>query len=297
MKGRPILHGLKACLRRLFPISQRERLIALRRHVASGFTSHLQVMDELTVFYPNSYNYWRFPHLTYDNANSFPSMVLKLVTDAGILRSQVEEHSLSSFRSENGLADELSDLLSRYGSDKSSFHDYHVLYAEVLSRLGRNANLNVLEIGLGTNNPKVLSSMGAHATPGASVRAFRDYLPNSSVFGADIDTDILFREERIVTARVDQLDRASFAPMTETLGCREFDLIIDDGLHSIEANLNTLSFALGALRQGGWLVVEDIPDRTVDAWRLVGGLIADETRRCFLVTCDKANLFLVNRKS
>ena len=40
---------------------------------------------------------------------------------------------------------------------------------------------------MGTNKPGLVSTMGASHTPGASLRAFRDYLPNAIVHGADVD--------------------------------------------------------------------------------------------------------------
>jgi hypothetical protein len=96
--------------------------------------------------------------------------------------------------------------------------------------------------------------MGAVGSPGTSVRAFRDFLPRSQILGADVDEATLFRESRIETATVDQFDRASFARMTEALGCSRFDVIIDHGLHAVDANLHTLRFALEALQPDGWFM-------------------------------------------
>ena len=70
--------------------------------------------------------------------------------------------------------------------------------------------MNILEIGLGTNNVDVVSNMGRDGIPGASLRAFRDYLINSKIYGADIDKSILFSEERIETYFVDQTNDTSF---------------------------------------------------------------------------------------
>ena len=56
---------------------------------------------------------------------------------------------------------------------------------------------NVLEIGLGTNDSKFMSSMGDDGKPGSSIRAFRDYLPNAQIYGADVDRKILFEEELV----------------------------------------------------------------------------------------------------
>ena len=41
--------------------------------------------------------------------------------------------------------------------------------------------------------------------PGGCLRAFRDYLPNSQIFGADYDREVLLEEPRIRTTFVDHM--------------------------------------------------------------------------------------------
>ena len=100
--------------------------------------------------------------------------------------------------------------------------------------------------------------MGSGGRPGASLYAFKEYLPKANIYGADIDKNILFNEDRIKTCFVDQLDLKSFENIKNTFGEIQYDLIIDDGLHSIGANLNTLLFALDNVKLNGWIVIEDI---------------------------------------
>lgn len=162
----------------------------------------------------------------------------------------------------------LGDMFMNHGSDKSTTHSYNTLYSFILNKLGREKPLNVLEVGLGTNNPTIVSSMGVEGRPGASLYAFREFLPNSMIYGADIDKDILFNEERIKTGFVDQMKPETFQTFLEGLGdIPKFDFIVDDGLHSTAANLNTLMFAISNLKVGGWFVIEDIGDNMVDNWR------------------------------
>jgi hypothetical protein len=87
--------------------------------------------------------------------------------------------------------------------------------------------------GMGTNNSDLVSTMGRRGIPGASLRAFRDYLPTSSIFGADIDSDIMFSEERIRTTFVDGYNLTSYDDLYESFGSQPFDLIIDGELISI----------------------------------------------------------------
>ena len=156
-----------------------------------------------------------------------------------------------------------------YRSDKGG-HWYHNAYGAILSNTTEIRN--VLEIGMGTNHTDVVSNMGFFGSPGASLRAFRDYLPNANIYGADIDTRILFEEERIKTFFVDQTDPAAFVALDNQTPY-EFDLIIDDGLHSPDANINTLQFALPKLCVGGWFVVEDIALDAADIWNVIFALI------------------------
>ena len=172
-------------------------------------------------------------------------------------------------------AAELAVLLSRYGSDKSTAHDYHIVYASLLGSR-RNEPLRLLEVGLGTYNRDMLSHMGRSGKPGASLRAFRDFLPNAQVFGADIDKRILFNEDRIRTHYVDQTKPDSFDELYAHLSDDMFDLMIDDGLHAPNANIATMLFALKILRPSGFFIVEDINSNSIPIWQVVAALLPEK---------------------
>jgi SAM-dependent methyltransferase len=178
-------------------------------------------------------------------------------------QTHVEPKPWTEFFPETKDSDALAALFNRYGSDKSGKHNYHVIYASLLDR---NAPLNIFEIGLGTNNPHLLSTMGVNGKPGAAERAFRDWAPNANLYGADIDRDILFSEERIQTFFADQTDPANLHELGAKLP--QFDLIIDDGLHTPRANMNVINFALTKLKPGGVIVIEDIIARFLPFWRI-----------------------------
>lgn len=194
-----------------------------------------------------------------------------------------------------GNAAELDALLTRYGSDKATKHSYHRVYASVLARCGTDRPFNLLEIGLGTNMVDVVSNMGLSGHPGASLRAFRDFLPNASIYGADVDRRVLFREDRIETFYVDQTDRQSFVELGGNLP-GEFDVMIDDGLHLPTANLNSLSFFLSRLRLGGFAIIEDVPVTAEDLWHLVANMLPQSYEAC-IVRSGPSLLFVVERKA
>lgn len=185
-------------------------------------------------------------------------------------------------------ARDLQQLFIKFGSDKSTFHDYHHVYGSLFQ--DPSSVTNVLEIGLGSNNLDVVSNMGEQGRPGASLRAFREYLPNAGIYGADIDKRILFQEDRIQTFYVDQTDIDSFSELVK-LNLR-FDLIIDDGLHSPNANIAVLLFGLKRLAPGGWLLIEDIRQDAKPVFQIVASLLSSNYRS-FIIEAKKGLIFAV----
>jgi hypothetical protein len=163
-------------------------------------------------------------------------------------------------------------IFDESGSDKGSSHQYSYLYATVLGNLKSSKPIRILEIGLGTNNVDTPSNMGSSGIPGASLRAFRDYDERIECVGLDIDSRVLFEEERISTGVVDQMDLASWNSVPKRLLQEKFDLVIDDGLHSPSANLNTIISTKAFLSDRGVIVIEDIAERSLDVWHLLDQL-------------------------
>ena len=80
-------------------------------------------------------------------------------------RSLILSDILQSGQADSTLYQELADLLNKYGSDKSSVHNYDLLYAHIFADFnGRITNL--LEIGIGTPDDRIISNMGGAAQPG-----------------------------------------------------------------------------------------------------------------------------------
>jgi len=185
----------------------------------------------------------------------------------------------------------LAQLLDDYGSVKGTGHGYHRVYAYLLEELSEPGK--ILEIGLGTNHPDVVSTMGEGGSPGASLRAFRDFCPNALIFGADIDARVLFSEDRIETFVVDQTSPTSLSLLAQQVG-GDFDLMIDDGLHAPHANLLTLHFFLSRLRVGGFAVIEDIKDEASPIW-LLAQLALPQEFSSALVSTGTSQMFVVRR--
>ena len=108
--------------------------------------------------------------------------------------------------------------------------------------------------------------MGLDGKPGASLRAFRDYL-GIKIYGADVDEKILFEEKNIETYFIDQLETKTIKNIKKSIP--KLDLIIDDGLHQPDANLNVILDLLDHLNPNGILVIEDIEPNFVHTFKII----------------------------
>jgi hypothetical protein len=154
----------------------------------------------------------------------------------------------------------LTQIMNKHGSDKGNgHHNYTELYSQLFEKK-RFANLNLLEIGIGTKNPNILSSMcGANSNyqSGASLRGWKEYFPNAEIYGCDRDKEILFQENRITTFDVDQTDVQSLQKNIVNRNIM-FDIIIDDGLHLFPVNYCVFKTIFCKLNKDGIYVIEDV---------------------------------------
>ena len=181
--------------------------------------------------------------------------------------AQTPAHLAKQLQGVNTLAPtRMCRIMTKYGSDKGRLHNYTTVYSALFSER-YDQPLRVLELGLGTNNPDAPSNMGVFGSPGASLRGWRELFPHALVYGADIDRRILFQEDRIKTFYCDQLDQSSIRELWSHPDLRGgADIIIEDGLHTLAANVSFLEGSLEHLRPGGIYVAEDIEWSDVDEW-------------------------------
>lgn len=155
--------------------------------------------------------------------------------------------------------DTLHDIIEHYGSDKN-LSRYTPVY-EVLFHSIRMVPIRLLEIGIGTLLPDIPSTFIGNPRhypdykPGGSLRAWRDFFPKATVYGGDIADDCMFSEERITTLK---FDSTSSEECDRALGGLTFNVIVDDGLHTKEAQVATLKNLWPRLETGGIYVIEDI---------------------------------------
>jgi hypothetical protein len=158
----------------------------------------------------------------------------------------------------------LCEIMGRCGSDKgsidimNSWHNYTTFYYTIFKDL-REKELRIFELGLGTNNPNIPSNMGPTGVPGASHYGWSEFFPNSHIFGADIDTNILFNTEKIKTFYCDQRNPEIIKKMWDEPDLQDnFDIIVEDGLHTFNANVCFFENSIHKIKQNGFFIIEDI---------------------------------------
>ena len=213
--------------------------------------------------------------------NNFAKSVDRVLFKSTVLKIYAEIYSKilkRNLKNNNGYSIEimyqkdkhsaLAKLCDYYGSDKGSLlngqhpypwspHTYSDYYEMIFSSMRFNVK-KVFECGIGTNNSKLASNMSATGKPGASLRVWRDYFPNAQIIGGDIDKDILFEEERIETFYIDQTDPKSIQDFWISVNQDNFDLILDDGLHTTDAGIKLFTQSYEKLSPLGFYIIEDV---------------------------------------
>ena len=158
----------------------------------------------------------------------------------------------------------LCEIMGRNKSDKghidinNSWHNYTTFYYSIFNDI-YDKTLRIFELGLGTNNTNIPSTMGINGRPGASLYGWSEFFPNSTIFGADIDSDILFNTDNIQTFYCDQTNPEIITKMWDEPDLQDnFDIIIEDGLHSFDANVCFFENSIHKLNLNGYYIIEDI---------------------------------------
>jgi len=176
---------------------------------------------------------------------------------------------------------ELCEIMGRNKSDKghinitTSWHNYTTFYYSIFKDL-RESKLRVFELGIGTNNPNLVSNTSKDGRPGASLYGWSEFFPHSDIFGADIDRDIIFSTDRIKTFFCDQTNTQTIKEMwDEDVLSENFDIIIDDGLHTFRANSCFFENSIHKLKSNGFYIIEDILNQElgffypkIEEWKL-----------------------------
>jgi hypothetical protein len=150
----------------------------------------------------------------------------------------------------------LVDLIDNSLTDKNTCHSYIDTYEALFSpkKLLKN---NVLEIGIG--EPK------QNKENGGSIKLWCDYFPLSNIYGLDIHhisniNDCIKNNDRITLITSVDAYSETFIENTFVKNNIKFDILIDDGPHTLDSMIFFLKHYLQLLNDDGILVIEDIPD-------------------------------------
>ncbi|MDD5650038.1 MAG: hypothetical protein PHF86_06445 [Candidatus Nanoarchaeia archaeon] len=119
--------------------------------------------------------------------------------------------------------------------------------------------IDIYDIYLAQKNVKTMLEIGVYE--GDSLKMWSEYFPNAKVFGWDIKNYALDAFGlKINTFHVNQEDRISIVQAIDFMGGHEvkFDLIIDDGSHTMMGQQLSLALLWPTLAPGGIYIVEDL---------------------------------------
>jgi hypothetical protein len=128
------------------------------------------------------------------------------------------------------------------GTDKNTCHSYieHVYEKEFDPY--REKEIELLEIGIET---------------GGSLKLWKEYFLNAkSIVGVDISDEKIDQRYRNIDGVTMNFGDAYDQKFSDQFG--QFDIIIDDGPHTLESQLKCIEFYLPKLKQHGLFIVEDV---------------------------------------
>lgn len=131
-------------------------------------------------------------------------------------------------------------LCSEFGTDKVLHHRYDRIYPIFLEKY-RNSEVKLFEIGCGADY--------------ASFKMWKEYFPFGKIFCMDIHENVI--TDRGIVYQGDQTKVEDLMRMVHNIGL--CDVIIDDGSHIAEHQINTFNLLFEKmLNKGGVYIIEDI---------------------------------------
>jgi len=135
--------------------------------------------------------------------------------------------------------------------DKGTAHTYIDEYEKLLDKYRENST--VLEIGI---------------CEGESLKMWNEYFVNSEVYGIDI-TDFYIKDLINENKYNIIIGDASSNDILNQLNNLTFDVIIDDGSHLINDQINSFNILKNKMKPNGIYIIEDVNDLdlTIDSYK------------------------------
>jgi hypothetical protein len=146
----------------------------------------------------------------------------------------------------------LVELIDNLKTDKNTTHSYLCLYEKLLVNKKYTAK-NILEIGIGDFDEK----------NGGSIKLWRDYFTNATIYGLDIlpinrVMDELLNDDRIILyTSTDAYNYDFFVThfLDKNIQC---DFMLDDGPHNLESMKQFIKLYSQIMTNDGILIIEDV---------------------------------------
>jgi hypothetical protein len=129
--------------------------------------------------------------------------------------------------------------LREFDTDKNS-HGYMMFYKNIFDEY--TSSENVLEIGVAN---------------GESLRLFSAIFPNAIIHGIDVHDVTKYETKKIKTYTADQSNRDHLNNFLNEVNC-EFDIILDDGGHTMFQQQVSFAKLFRTLKSGGVYIIEDL---------------------------------------
>ena len=188
---------------------------------------------------------------------------------------------------------ELIESVSSY-TDKNDVHSYLDTYEDLFVSK-KNTAKNILEIGIGNFREK----------NGGSIELWNAYFTNAKIYGLDIITpdrviDKLFHNDNIVIyTEVDAYNEEFFVNTFLNTNIK-FDVVLDDGPHSLDSMKQFIRLYSQVMADDGILIIEDVQD--INWLNLLANEVPDHLKQFIEVYDLRANknryddlLFVINK--
>ena len=137
--------------------------------------------------------------------------------------------------------DRLTEIGLKYKTDKAgreTGHGFTEFYYPYFAKL---TNPTILEIGVYT---------------GASLQMMEEFYGNPKIVGVDIEPKTQYDTKCVKTLIADQSNREQLLKVLDH--AKEFDIIIDDGGHTMEQQFRTIATLFPYVKKGGIYILEDL---------------------------------------
>jgi hypothetical protein len=146
-----------------------------------------------------------------------------------------------------------------HGTDKNTTHDYiNGFYEKEFSKY-QDKKIKILEIG---------------TCRGTSIHLWQKYFPNAEIIGIDTWNQVLDKHkgiERVTYLEGDAYNKESVKDLPN------FNIIIDDGPHSAESQVECIKLYFSKLKKGGVLIIEDVQD--ISTFNLLTNAVPDNYKK------------------